>query len=193
MAYEDSDYPGAIDTFRTQENIPGQTYDGAKTTTIFKEDFEKRSNAILALENALGTLLENVYPVGIIVEFAATVSNPSTLGMPGTWARHCEGEYHASYKASDPNFGTIDDEVGSLEHTHSLSDDAWAQVTQGSGGVIVSRRIPIGTSYNESYRMNGTAGTPGTNQPNGTPLDGDTDSTETIPPTKVMCCWQRTA
>lgn len=66
MAYEDSEYPGAIDTFRTQENIPGQTYDGAKSTTIFKEDFEKRSNAIIALENALGVELANVIELALV-------------------------------------------------------------------------------------------------------------------------------
>jgi hypothetical protein len=49
-----SDYPTGYDSFRALENIPGQEYDVDKKTTIYKEDLEARSDAILAIENTLG-------------------------------------------------------------------------------------------------------------------------------------------
>lgn len=50
-----SDYPGAVDTFRSPDNVPGNSYDPAKTTAIFSEDFSTRSEAIVAIEETLGT------------------------------------------------------------------------------------------------------------------------------------------
>lgn len=49
-----SNYPTSIDTFRTIDNIPGQTYDEEKTTTVYAEDLEQRSDAIIAIEETLG-------------------------------------------------------------------------------------------------------------------------------------------
>lgn len=49
-----SNYPTGYDSFRELENIPGQEYDVDKKTTIYKEDLESRSDAILAIENTLG-------------------------------------------------------------------------------------------------------------------------------------------
>ena len=49
-----SDYPGAVDTFRTIENIPGQSYDPTKKTTIYAEDIQALAAAVVALEETLG-------------------------------------------------------------------------------------------------------------------------------------------
>lgn len=48
-------YPGAIDEFRSTENIPGITYTPTETTTLFAEDTNNHSDAIIAIESTLGT------------------------------------------------------------------------------------------------------------------------------------------
>lgn len=52
-------YPGAIDTFRTTQNLPGIVYDAAQTKTIFAEDINGHSAAIAAIETELGTNPKN--------------------------------------------------------------------------------------------------------------------------------------
>ena len=177
MAYEDTDYPGAIDTFRTQENIPGQAYDDTKLTTIFKEDFVKRGNALLAIENALGIDMLNVWPVGCVIEFGDSANTPASRGMPGTWARHCEGFAHVGYKAADPDFGAVGGTVGAKTHTlvtsempaHIHSMVTAAVGAGGGGGTIL-----------------GGAGSSDTNSTGG---DGAHNN---IQPSSVIVCWERT-
>ena len=53
-----SNYPGTTDSFRTIENIPGQTYDVDKTTTVYAEDIQALGDAIVAIEETLGTNVE---------------------------------------------------------------------------------------------------------------------------------------
>lgn len=48
-------YPGAIDEFRTTQNIPGVLYDPDDTKTVFAEDTNNHSDAIIAIETELGT------------------------------------------------------------------------------------------------------------------------------------------
>lgn len=48
-------YPGAIDEFRTTQNIPGILYDPDDTKTVFAEDTNNHSTAIVAIETELGT------------------------------------------------------------------------------------------------------------------------------------------
>lgn len=50
-----SDYPGAIDEFRTAQNLPGILYDETDTTTVYAEDTNNLGDAIIAIENTLGT------------------------------------------------------------------------------------------------------------------------------------------
>lgn len=67
-------YPGAIDEFRTAQNIPGVLYDPADTKTVFAEDTNNHSDAIVAIENELGT-----NPAGA---FADVASRLEALGRP---------------------------------------------------------------------------------------------------------------
>lgn len=89
-----SDYPGAIDSFRTPANIPGQDYDPAKTTTIFSEDFGTRSDAIVAIENTLGTNPQDIYST--VAERLAAIearlpSNFASVAMLETSATTTDG------------------------------------------------------------------------------------------------------
>lgn len=48
-------YPGTIDNFREVENLPGTEYDPADTKTVYAEDTNNHSDAIIAIETTLGT------------------------------------------------------------------------------------------------------------------------------------------
>lgn len=50
-----SDYPGAIDEFRTVQNLPGILYDETDETTVYAEDTNNANSAIVAIETELGT------------------------------------------------------------------------------------------------------------------------------------------
>lgn len=55
-------YPGAIDEFRTTQNIPGVLYDADDTKTVFAEDTNSHSEAIVAIEETLGENPQGDYP-----------------------------------------------------------------------------------------------------------------------------------
>lgn len=67
-------YPGAIDEFRTTQNLPGILYNEDDTTTVFAEDTNNHSSAIVAIETTLG-----VDPAG---DFADVASRLEALGRP---------------------------------------------------------------------------------------------------------------
>lgn len=50
-----TNYPGAIDEFRTTQNLPGIFYDETDKTTVYAEDTNNHSAAIIAIEETLGT------------------------------------------------------------------------------------------------------------------------------------------
>lgn len=50
-----TNYPGAIDEFRVTQNIPGVLYNADDTKTVFAEDTNNHSDAIVAIETELGT------------------------------------------------------------------------------------------------------------------------------------------
>lgn len=50
-----TNYPGAIDEFRTTQNLPGILYDETDETTVYAEDTNNHSSAIIAIEETLGT------------------------------------------------------------------------------------------------------------------------------------------
>lgn len=50
-----SEYPEAIDEFRTTQNLPGILYDETDTTTVYAEDSNNANSAIVAIETELGT------------------------------------------------------------------------------------------------------------------------------------------
>lgn len=63
-------YPGAIDEFRTTQNIPGVLYDADDTKTVFAEDTNNHSDAIVAIEETLG-----VEPAGAFATVAGRLNN----------------------------------------------------------------------------------------------------------------------
>lgn len=63
-------YPGEIDEFRVAQNIPGVLYDPDDTKTVFAEDTNNHSDAIVAIEETLG-----VDPAGAFATVAGRLNN----------------------------------------------------------------------------------------------------------------------
>jgi len=72
-----STYPGAIDEFRNTENIPGVEYNPEDTTTVFAEDTNNQSSAIVAIESTLG-----VNPAGAFETVADRLDAASGSSLP---------------------------------------------------------------------------------------------------------------
>lgn len=49
-----SNYPAAVDEYRVKENLPGQTYDVNKKTTLYVEDLSAVESACTAIQETLG-------------------------------------------------------------------------------------------------------------------------------------------
>lgn len=101
-----STYPGAIDEFRNTENIPGVEYNPEDTTTVFAEDTNNQSSAIVAIESTLGVNPAGAFetvadrldaasgsslPVGAV--YTTTQGDDETPPeLPGTWECIATGE-----------------------------------------------------------------------------------------------------
>lgn len=90
-----SNYPGAIDEFRTAQNLPGILYDETDTTTVYAEDSNNATSAIVAIETELGT-----NPAGAFatvddrlnnIDAAATILSVAHQGV----AAYASGGYQA--------------------------------------------------------------------------------------------------
>lgn len=68
-------FPGGIDEFRTVENLPGVDYNAGDTKTVFAEDTNDHSDAIVAIETTLG-----INPEG---DFSTVADRLDTLGGGG--------------------------------------------------------------------------------------------------------------
>ncbi|VXA54665.1 conserved hypothetical protein [Acinetobacter proteolyticus] len=101
------------------------------------------SQRISTLEIFAGALIDRIYPVGIIIEFAADVNPNSTLAGT-TWVRHGEGKASVglSTQENDPVWTkTIGSTFGSYTHTltveqlppHNHNDGAWDSILNRSG------------------------------------------------------------
>lgn len=55
------DYPDAIYTERTTENLPGIVYDPADTKNLYSEDFQHHAEEIIAIQTILGTNPNGAY------------------------------------------------------------------------------------------------------------------------------------
>lgn len=72
-----STYPGEIDEFRNTENLPGVEYNAADTKTVYAEDTNNHSDAIVAIESTLG-----INPAGDFESVADRLDNIGGGGVP---------------------------------------------------------------------------------------------------------------
>lgn len=187
------DYPEDISTFRTRENIPGQEYDEAKTTTVYNEDLVRIENQLQAVEETLGVMLSNIFPIGSIYTNASDDTNPATLIGVGTWELIAEGKFLVGIDTADTDFDTLGETGGSKQHLHTLSNDGYALITLGTAGQYFGKRVNTANSWTDTHAGDGSTVSPGTSLSTGIELDGSTDSTEALPPYQVVYMWERTA
>lgn len=159
-------YPGAIDEFREVENIQGVTYAPEDTKTVFAEDTNNHSDAIVAIEEAIGVepagafatvadriddlesrfaaLDDRYFPVGTIYGNGIATTNPSGLLGFGTWEPYAAGRAVVG-KAASGTFGTLGQERGSETVTLTTAQ-------------IPAHRHQFTTAANETLRIFSTAG-----------------------------------
>lgn len=84
-------FPDAIDEFRTFTNLPGMTYDAAKTDIPFAEDLNKIVNSTIAIEEAVGVNFINLWPINSTIDIVGgdDVTPPFSFG---TWVCIATGD-----------------------------------------------------------------------------------------------------
>lgn len=137
-----------------------------------------------APNNVITEVLQAVYPVGSLYMNRTDSTNPADKFGFGTWVA-VENKMIMGVGASFPADG------GSETHSHSLSDNGYAQVSlvDGSG---YTRQISA-SSWNANAKVNGSAAVTSFTNTVGAALDGSTDTSSTIPPMIVAHIWERTA
>lgn len=118
-------YPADIDSFRTVENLPGVEYDPADTKTVFAQDANNHSDAIIAIEATLGENPQGSFDT--LVDRLAPITTATILHGVGS-----------------PN-GVVEAERGALYINEDLSgawagDILWAKIegTDDGGWVCTS-------------------------------------------------------
>lgn len=87
-----STYPGAVDTFRAIENLPGLTYNPDDKKTLFAEDLLALQSAVIAIEENPPTPAPVELPVGSIVTISSGDGTTSPFDY-GTWACIASGDF----------------------------------------------------------------------------------------------------
>ena len=149
-----ADYPATIPTFREILNLPNEAYDENKKTTIYAEDFNTLRAEVIAITEAIGVQLENIYPVGCIIEFGDADTSPATRGMNGTWVRHCEGRAHVSLEAMGI-FDIVGEELGEDEVTLTTSEMPTHTHTQNSHNHTQNAHNHGVSHENSTYKVGG--------------------------------------
>lgn len=146
-----TNYPNAIDTFREVENIRGVTYEAQDTQTLFAEDTNNHSDAIIAIETTLGK-----NPEGDFDTVADRLDNSG--GGGGAW------EF-----VTEATAGTTDDEL-IINGLNLAADEAYLLYTslQNNAGVsnIEFRGSSLITMSVQQTVFTGSAVTPTTGLPN---------------------------
>lgn len=215
-----STFPEEIDTFREVEDYPGVVLDPARTDTIYAQDTIDLQEATVAIEETIGVEPTGEYTTmadrlaameaqleGLVTDlitldaYVATLklpvgsyyinetdsTNPATLLGYGTWT--AVQDYWLVGAGGTYTAGST---YGSLTHAHTLDDDAWAYMYAGSTGVV-STAIAGVPSWNSEYNNAATRSNATTARTNGTPLGGTTNTGSSLPPTKAVYIWKRTA
>lgn len=188
-----ANYPAAISTFRAKENIPGETYDPDKKTTVYAEDFENVENEIIAIEEALGTFLEKMWPIGSIYT-STNSTNPGTSMGFGTWTGFGAGRVAVGFSSGETEFDTDEETGGAKTHTLTTAEmPSHRHIVRGdtradSVGITFSGNG--GTSTNMTPASNGANSSTYTGKLYGWYEGGDT-AHNNLQPYIVVRMWKR--
>lgn len=78
-----ADFPGAIASLRTVDNLPGITYDATKTKQLFAEDINLMAEEVMAIESTLGVNPEGAYPT--VVDRLNAMGGVGGGGLATSW------------------------------------------------------------------------------------------------------------
>lgn len=187
-------FPDAIDSFRTFTNLPGMTYDAAKSDIPFAEDLNKIVNSIISIETAVGVDFLNIWPIGSVYYNADDNRNPHDIMGFGTWVVHAEGR-HIVGKASSGIFNTLGAtggaesvtltaaQIPSHRHDEIIDENGSAKpytLANQTGAVIAGKFFDgVRGSYTGTQVQTGLA--------------GGGESHNNLAPYIVDCSWRRTA
>lgn len=144
-----TDFPGDIDTFRAQSNIPGHDFDSSKETTIYAEDFTNRSDAIIAIEETLGT-----NPQGSEATVSARIAAVESGGSgnvvgPATSSSNAVAIYGDTTGKLIKDTSVFINEYGEI----SFPDGSYINNAEANfaGALLVAGYLEVGDQANFSY------------------------------------------
>ncbi|MCJ0828258.1 hypothetical protein MN869_07280, partial [Acinetobacter sp. NIPH1876] len=117
-----------------------QKIDNEATTRATADN--QLSQRISTLETFAGAIIDRIYPVGVIIEFAVNF-NPNSHFSGTTWVRHGEGKASVglSTQANDPAWTKVIGTVfGEYQHTLSVNElpEHKAETTMFRAGYVAS-------------------------------------------------------
>lgn len=129
-------YPGAIDGFRTVQNLPGIFYDETDATTVYAEDCNNSNSAVVAIETELGT-----NPSGAAPSVASRLD-----GIDATLAGKENSIGYTPENASNKSTSTA------LGTSNTLYPTQNAVKTYIDAAIIAAKSamMPVGTIYGNS-------------------------------------------
>lgn len=137
----------------------------------------KKSN----VSTAIATILNSVYPVGIVVTLGVS-TNPATLFGIGTWTA-IAGKVIVGIDAGQAEFDTLDETGGSKTHTLTTAE------IPAHNHNMPQRNTSAGTGTRNVQ----AATTGGTTADNPTASEGGGGAHNNLQPYIVKYVWQRTA
>lgn len=147
------------------------------------------SETIAALTSSVAAILvPQILPVGSYYLNETNSANPSSFlpGMSGTTWVAVVDKFIVARGSTYTSTG------GNASHSHPLSDNGQAKISQSSA-LVFSDRV-ASSSWNISHASNGaSAGGASGSQTVGSGLIGNTDSTSNVPPYQATYIWKRTA
>lgn len=171
--------------------------DAAPTTDDLLPTADSPGGTPTTKKITIASLIGLIYPVGSIYTSTAS-TDPATLFGVGTWAAFGAGKVLVGLDSGDTDFDVAEETGGAKtvatnvtvatqptftvnSHTHTLSDNGWAQATIAVSGTdrIRIRRITVSPNYTDTHSSTATTTSTSGGNANGTgtALGGATDAT----------------
>ena len=137
-------------------------------------------------------IIDRVYPVGIIVDFAVEMDPNSTIGCGTQWLRIADGRALIASDASHP-VGWAGGEATHMLTTGEMPSHSHQIQQAGSDGDIYMQMGKDGTYPNESYLSFGTSVKPFAESTILIAYTGGNAAHNNMQPSLAVCRWKRVA